>query len=163
MRVLHYLSRWSHTLRARSHRALDCASLCEVGHFRCGDLSSAAQSRAHSWHCEIAHASLQTSIPSKRLKAIGQYLLDLARRNRCDATLVLADANARLGSVPSPMLSQCDAELENWNGSIFRLSYEEHMLSAVDTYWPQDTHGQALMIALLASTSALCECVVSIV
>ena len=90
-------------------------------------------------------------------------MLDLARRNRCDATLVLADANARLDSVPSPMLSQCDAELENWNGSIFRLSYEEHMLSAVDTYWPQDTHGQALMIALLASTSALCECAVSFV
>ena len=44
------------------------------------------------------------------------------------------DANAHLGSVPSPALGQCEAQDENHNGASLRATAEEHDLSVVNSF-----------------------------
>ena len=85
-----------------------------------------------SWTVLVAHAPSEPPAPPGASRAFwAQCKKDLERRPRGSDIIVLADANAWLGSLVSPSVSDLDSEPENCSGEQFH-----HFLADMDLWVP---------------------------
>ena len=88
-------------------------------------------------HLISAHAPCEDAPAAEREAFWSAFAADLTTMTaRPGAHIIMGiDANAHLGSVPSPALGHCEAQEENHNGASLRATAEEHDLSVVNSFY----------------------------